>query len=156
MNAEVMSKIISFRKAEKMLFNEARRIREIVFIKEQKVSEEEEFDAFENESKHYLIYQNGNPVGTARWRFIGEKIKLERFAVLKSFRSKGVGNALLDKVLEDVLPFKKAVYLHAQLPALSFYERCGFLKEGAKFMECDIEHYKMSFYNRNIKEQTDD
>ena len=135
--------IKSFFTSEKELFEEARKIRETVFVIEQEVAEEEEFDAYEDLSKHFLIYHGKKAVGTARWRHIGDKIKLERFAVLKEHRDKGYGDKVLEAVLEEVLPLGKPIYLHAQLKAMPFYKRRGFKKVGEMFSECNIDHYKM-------------
>ena len=122
-------------------------IREKVFVLEQQVPREEEYDAFEAFSKHYLATYGGVPCGAARWRTTEQGVKLERFAVLPEYRNKHVGGKVLEGVLEDVLadhPDKK-IYLHAQLPAVNFYKRHGFITEGEKFSECDIEHYKMVY-----------
>src|SRR5690554_7216493 len=77
-------------------------IRHVVFVKEQEVSPEEEYDEFESISTHFLAQVDGQPAGTARWRNTGKDIKLERFAVLKPMRGKGVGQALVKAVLEDI------------------------------------------------------
>ena len=122
-------------------------IRKKVFVVEQNVDTEDEFDEFEKESTHFLLKLNKNPIGTARWRIIGEKIKLERFAVLQEFRNGGYGNILLSAILEDVVPRNREIYLHAQLKAIPFYERQGFIKVGDEFKECNILHYKMLFQN---------
>tara|TARA_B100001109_G_C18861663_1_gene474314 strand:- start:3489 stop:3944 length:456 start_codon:yes stop_codon:yes gene_type:complete len=143
MNTDFELKVTPFKTTDKMAFEQARKIRELVFVMEQEVDEREEFDNFEKESTHYLLMADNQAVGTARWRFIGDKIKLERFAVLKEFRGKQMGDALLQKVIADVLPFQKPVYLHAQLKAIPFYSRRGFEKVGELFLECDIEHFKM-------------
>lgn len=135
--------IKTFFTSNKELFAQARSIREKVFIEEQKVDESDEFDEFEDLSKHYLIFDEDRAVGTARWRHIGDQIKLERFAVLEAHRGKKIGDQILKAVLEEVLPLKKTIYLHAQLKAIPFYERRGFKKVGNMFSECDIEHYKM-------------
>ncbi|MDQ3190694.1 MAG: GNAT family N-acetyltransferase [Bacteroidota bacterium] len=119
-------------------------IRKKVFVEEQNVRAEEEFDEFENFSQHYLAFYNEIPVATARWRHTIKGIKLERFAVLKDFRNKNIGNLILREVLKDVIPFKKTIYLHAQLPAVKFYKREGFIEEGDLFYECNIAHYTMS------------
>ena len=121
-------------------------IRKIVFVDEQKVSREEEFDQFEKGSLHYLGFVDNKPSGTARWRFTDKGIKLERFAVLKELRGKGVAAAILEKVLSDVKPFDKKIYLHAQVTAVGFYEKYGFKKEGPMFSEANIDHYTMSYY----------
>lgn len=120
-------------------------IRRTVFVDEQHVEENEEFDAFEESSIHYLGLWNGTPAGTARWRITKNGIKLERFAVLPEFRNKGVGAGILRKVLADTIPSGVPLYLHAQLTAQVFYERNGFEKHGDIFEECGILHYKMFF-----------
>ncbi len=120
-------------------------IRQKVFVEEQKVAPEEEYDEFEDSSAHYLATFDGTPAGVARWRETDKGVKLERFAVLKEFRNKEVGAHVLKAVLKDVLPqhADKTIYLHAQLPAIPFYARHGFEKTGPQFSECDIEHFKM-------------
>lgn len=128
---------------------EAFAIREKVFVEEQHVSKEEEYDEFEESSVHFLaISEEGTPCGTARWRFTEKGVKLERFAVLKEFRGKGVGAALVGRVLEDLSLHPEARdkmrYLHAQLTAVPLYEKFGFRKEGDQFDECGILHYKMT------------
>lgn len=143
MNTDFNPKVNSFKTDEKVLFEKARVIRDKVFVQEQNVAEEEEFDEFEDESLHYLLYVDNKAIGTARWRHIGNKVKLERFAVLKEYRGKGYGDFLVKTVLKDALKEGKTIYLHAQLKAIPLYERSGFKKVGDLFMECDIEHYKM-------------
>lgn len=135
--------IKSFFTSDKELFNQARHIREVVFVQEQEVEEEEEFDQFEDVSKHFLVFDGAKAVGTARWRHIGDKVKLERFAVLKEYRNRNYGDQVLKAVLDEVTTFGKPIYLHAQLKAIPFYERRGFVKVGEMFSECDIDHYKM-------------
>lgn len=134
-----------FKSDNNFLFFHAKVIRKKVFVIEQKVRPEEEFDEFENESTHYLAYCGARQVGTARWRFTGDGIKLERFAVIEKYRNLAIGTAILNKVLEDVKNEGKKIYLHAQLPAVKFYERAGFVKEGDQFSECNIEHFKMVY-----------
>ena len=120
-------------------------IREKVFVEEQQVPAADEYDQYEKTAHHYLATQNGVPCGAARWRQTDKGIKLERFAVLPAYRNQEVGSHILHKVLQDVKAAHpdKTVYLHAQLPAVSFYERQSFETVGDMFSECDILHYKM-------------
>ena len=118
-------------------------IRKKVFVEEQRVSEADEFDEFEKESQHYLLKIDGKPIATARWRFIGDKIKCERFAMLSEYRNKGFGSELLSELIKDVKGKSDRVYLHAQLKAIPFYKRFGFIKVWDQFTECEIEHYMM-------------
>src|SRR5205085_9927089 len=104
-------------------------------VEEQQVSREEEYDQFEESSRHYLVYVDEKPVGTSRWRKTESGIKLERFAVLKEHRNSGAGTAILNKVLEDVIPLKEKIYLNAQVTALNFYLKAGFVVEGDEFIE---------------------
>lgn len=122
-------------------------IREQVFVLEQQVPRDAEYDAFEGTAKHYLATYKGVPCGAARWRETGKGVKLERFAVLEPFRNKNVGAHLLQEVLKDIKTTHAAhqIYLHAQLPAVNFYKRHGFVAEGGMFSECDIQHYKMVY-----------
>jgi len=135
--------ITPFTTSDKELFQQAREIRDVVFIQEQKVEEQDEFDEFEDSSEHFLMTFNDKAIGTARWRVIRDKVKLERFAVLKEFRGKQYGEQLLKAVINSAQKENLKMYLHAQLKAIPFYERQGFSKVGDLFVECEIEHYKM-------------
>ncbi|WP_192345989.1 GNAT family N-acetyltransferase [Algoriphagus sp. Y33] len=122
-------------------------IREQVFVIEQEVDPKEEYDEFESISKHFLACLDDKPVGTARWRITSNGVKLERFAVMKDARGKGVGQALVAAVLSDIKENPdtqgRKKYLHAQLTAVPLYSKFGFEKEGDMFEECNILHYKM-------------
>ena len=122
-------------------------IRELVFVVEQEVDAAEEYDEFEDSSVHFLAKVEGTPVGTARWRFTQNGVKMERFAVLKVARGKGVGQALVAAVLGDIDQHPdtkgKKKYLHAQINAMPLYAKFGFQVVGDQFEECAILHYKM-------------
>jgi predicted GNAT family N-acyltransferase len=123
-------------------------IRRKVFVEEQQVPAEEEYDEYEASSRHFLaLDSSGKPCGTARWRTTPKGIKLERFAVLADARGKGVGAALVASVLEDIAQqphaAQRELYLHAQLTAMPLYAKFGFKPEGEEFEECGIRHYLM-------------
>jgi predicted GNAT family N-acyltransferase len=123
-------------------------IREKVFVGEQNVPADAEYDQYDRAgtTRHYLARVEGQPAGAARWRPTNHGVKLERFAVLPEFRNQGVGEALVHRVLADVraeAPDAAQVYMHAQLRAIPLYERNGFRKVGEMFEECDIQHYQM-------------
>ena len=88
------------------------KIRKRVFIKEQQIPASIEIDENENKSFYILAYFESKPVGTARWRDSMEGIKLERFAVLKQFRKKGIGSALTDFIIDRV-PKDRKIYLNS-------------------------------------------
>ena len=125
----------------------AKKVRFEVFVIGQGVPAEEEIDAFEAESFHFIAYFDQKPAGAARWRFTENGVKLERFAVLEEFRSKGIGSALVEAVMNDIDNHpdstNKLRYLHSQLQALKLYQKFGFKEEGPMFQECDIDHFKM-------------
>jgi predicted GNAT family N-acyltransferase len=117
-------------------------IRREVFVDEQNCPPELEWE-FEEESNHFLATVDGEPAGACRWRKTDKGYKLERFAVLKKFRGFGVGQELVKAVLNDLPMDADYVYMHAQIQALSLYERFNFVKTGPEFEEAGIRHYKM-------------
>ena len=119
------------------------RIRNLVFVDEQGCPPELEI-ANEEESIHFLAFSDQDPCGAARWRKTNKGFKLERFAVLREFRGKGIGAALLDAVLNDLPSGDDPVYLNAQLGAVSFYERFQFIQQGDIFVEAGIQHKQMA------------
>lgn len=141
----LVSKKVS--KADQENWQLVRSIRETVFVIEQEVPIEDEYDEFDETATHFLILDNNEPAGTCRWRFTANGIKLERYAVLSSKRGKGVGSKLVEATLADIASnpeaAKKQKYLHAQVSAVFLYEKFGFKKEGDQFDECGIMHYKM-------------
>lgn len=121
-------------------------IRKEVFVEEQNCPPELEWE-HEEESVHFMAIVDNEPAGAARWRKTGNGYKLERFAVLKKFRAIGVGQALVKAVLADLPEDANPIYLHAQIQAVSLYEKFRFEKSGAEFEEAGIRHYKMMLNN---------
>lgn len=117
-------------------------IRRKVFVEEQECPPGLEWE-YEEESKHFLATVNLVPAGACRWRQTDKGYKLERFAVLKEFRGKGVGQQLVRTVLSDLPANADYIYLHAQVSAVGLYEKFGFEKIGEQFEEAGIRHYKM-------------
>jgi predicted GNAT family N-acyltransferase len=142
-----MFKVKRFSTENTDLAEKAIAIRRTVFVEEQGVDANLEYD-HEEECTHYLLFLGDKPVATARWRETGKGIKLERFAVLSQFRNRGIGDIILKEVLKDVSSLEKVVYLHSQLKAIPFYERNGFHKEGDLFTEAGIGHFLMKYADR--------
>lgn len=119
-----------------------RLVRETVFILEQKVPEEEEWDELDPKCQHVIARDAGNrPIGTGRLTPDG---KIGRMAVLPEWRGRGVGDALLRALLEQAQARGwREVSLHAQVHAMGFYSRHGFEPYGERFMEAGIEHQAM-------------
>lgn len=120
-------------------------IRRKVFVEEQGVPEEHVFDYFEDDSMHYLVFVDKNPVGTARWRKQSIGIKMERFAVIREYRNRGLGSSLLNAMLGDLRDKYSYIYLNAQESAVSFYLQRGFQVEGPEFVIAGVPHYKMLY-----------
>ena len=121
-------------------------VRRIVFIEEQHVPEALELDESDRICHHVLVRDADNkPVGTGR---IGPDGRIGRMAVLKEYRGQGVGSALLAALLDYARQEQyDAVYLHAQLDAIPFYENHGFIANGETFMDAGIPHRTM-FYKK--------
>lgn len=126
----------------------SRQIRYQVFVEEQHVPEELEYDEYESTSHHYLLFADSKGAATCRWRETSGGIKLERFAVLPVHRGKGFGALMLQHLLDEVIPMNRKIYLHAQVQVCDFYSKYGFAKEGERFEEAGIQHFKMSYINR--------
>ena len=124
-------------------------IRRDVFVKEQNISEKIEFDDENFDATYFIAQYNNIFVGTARYRFTDLGIKLERFAVLKSYRNLGIGKELVLYILNSIKD-KKSIYLHAQESVTNFYSRLGFKRIGSQFFEAEIPHQKM-IYNHRYK-----
>ena len=137
-----MIEIIKFQFKNTELMKTAHNIRHEVFVIGQNCPEEIEWE-FEEDSTHFLVFDNKEAVATARHRETNNGYKLERFAVLESKRGNGYGHIVLKSILEDLSNFNGNIYIHAQLDVIPFYEKMGFEKEGDLFIEANITHYKM-------------
>ncbi len=118
-----------------------RYIRTDVFIEEQHVPEEMEWDEYDDACVHVLVKSNNDAIATGR---ILENGQIGRMAVLKSYRQSGVGSKILEKLLSVAeLKNMKAVFLNSQIDAVSFYRKFGFEEEGDVFDDAGIPHLKM-------------
>jgi predicted GNAT family N-acyltransferase len=117
-------------------------VRKTVFIEEQHVPEELEWDEFDPVSIHALaVSPSGAAVGTARLLPDGH---IGRMAVLKAWRGGGIGSAMLQRLLDEARHRGVSeVILNAQITAAAFYAKFGFQVSGNEFMEAGIPHVKM-------------
>lgn len=128
-----------------------RPLREEVFVLEQGVPIEEEWDEWDAGSEHAIASTvDGEPIGTARLlpRMLPQilELRIGRMAVLKAWRRRGVGAALLAALVERAATRgAQSIVLHAQTHATGFYRRCGFVAEGGEFFEAGIAHHTMRF-----------
>ncbi len=137
--------IIRFNYDDEFHFIQASNIRKKVFVEEQEVDRDLEFDGLDKYCQHYLVFDNNRAIATARWRKTDKGIKIERFAVLKEYRNEGVGKFMLHTMINDLDSLDVMFYLHAQESAVKFYEKFGFRIEGEQFIEANIVHYKMCY-----------
>jgi len=118
-----------------------RHIRKTVFIEEQNVPIELEWDEFDDAATHFLALLGDKPCATARLKDDGQ---IGRMAVLKEYRNKKIGSQLLKFIL---LTAKRrdtsSPFLHAQTQIIDFYKKHGFTEEGEMFLDANILHKKM-------------
>lgn len=119
-------------------------IRIRVFVQEQRVPAQIELDRDDQRAAHLLATIGGKAVGTARVVMKHGDAKIGRMAVLKSYRRKGIGAALLKRAIALTKRSRtRRVYLNAQLSVIGFYQRTGFRAIGRVFTEAGIPHRKM-------------
>lgn len=121
---------------------ELRAVRETVFVHEQQVPLEEEWDALDPLCRHVIARDTaGLPIGTGR---LTPEHRIGRMAVLVDWRGQGVGEAMLAALMAEARKQGwPAVSLNAQVSAEVFYARQGFIPEGERFVEAGIEHQSM-------------
>ncbi len=119
-----------------------RAVRFPVFVEEQAVPEEMEWDSDDADALHLLAEDgDGRPIGTARLLPSGQ---IGRMAVLRQWQGKGVGSALLRRLLEEGRGLgHPPPFLNAQVQAIPFYRRHGFEPLGDVFDEAGIPHRRM-------------
>jgi predicted GNAT family N-acyltransferase len=129
----------------KELGEPARQVRDAVFVAEQKVPREIEWDEHDAVSRHVIALDaDGGAIGTGRLLTRGKPGHIGRMAVLTDWRGKGVGRALLERLLEEAaVQNMRYLALHAQTQASGFYRRFGFVEKGPEFMEAGIPHRTM-------------
>ena len=116
-------------------------IRKTVFIDEQQVPIELEWDEFDEHCTHFLISISGEFIATGRLKSDGQ---IGRMAVLAQHRRNGAGTILLNHILNYAQEIKlNKVYCHAQLTALDFYKTAGFTPTGEIFIDANIPHQAM-------------
>jgi len=116
-----------------------------VFIEEQNVPPELEQDGLDDDCLHVLAEDaEGRPIGTGRLRGDGGIAYIQRMAVLREQRGRGVGAAML-QALTDAARAQgvRELQLHAQISARAFYERAGWQAHGEVYLEAGIPHVDM-------------
>lgn len=122
-------------------------LRKEVFVEEQGVPLEDEFDEFDTldgQCEHVLVYHEEQPVGTGRIRVVDGTGKLERICIRKSYRQFGLGKVII-QTLEEIAKDKRIgrIKLHGQTHAENFYKKLGYQTSSDMFMEDGIPHILM-------------
>lgn len=120
-------------------FEELRYVRNLVFVEEQQIPPDLEFDELDRQCHHFIARDaKCRPIGTGR---LSPEGKIGRMAVLQKWRRQRVGESLLHAIIGKARNLDLTlVTANAQLTALGFYEKVGFSKEGETFMEAGIPH----------------
>jgi len=120
-------------------------VRRDVFIEEQGVSEDEEMDGRDDDAAQFVAYDDDYAVGTARVRTPEESVgKVERVAVRETYRRRGVGKALMERVEAWANDHGfEALKLHAQTHVEQFYADLGYETTSDVFEEAGIDHVAM-------------
>ncbi|NNH01344.1 GNAT family N-acetyltransferase [Acinetobacter sp. ANC 5414] len=123
------------------LQNDAKLIREQVFIQEQQIAAEDEWDAEDAVSLHFVVYDQDQPIATAR---LLQNNSVGRVAVLKSHRGLGIGKLLMQQIIQQAkYEQREFLKLSSQVHAMQFYAALGFKVEGEQYLDCGIPHIDM-------------
>lgn len=119
-------------------------IRSTVFIDEQQVPDDLEWDSEDETALHFLLFENETPVAVARLIQEEENAKIGRMAVLKTHRGKGAGAELMKALVRACADLGiEAIRLSAQTHAQPFYQRFGFFPKGDIYPDAGIDHVDM-------------
>ncbi len=121
-------------------------LRTMVFVREQGVPQELEWDAEDHSALHAVVLDNrGHALATGRLLHHAPGVaRIGRMAVAREWRGQGLGRQVLHALMQAALDRgDHRVILHAQTSARGFYERAGFQPHGALFAEAGIEHIEM-------------
>ena len=111
------------------LQNDAKLIREQVFIQEQQIAVEDEWDAEDVIALHFVVLDQHQPIATAR---LLKNNSVGRVAVLKEYRGKGIGRLLMLEIIQQAKHQQREfLKLSAQVHAIAFYEKMGFVHTGS-------------------------
>lgn len=119
-----------------------RAVRREVFVEEQGVAEDDEWDGLDPRARHWVAESStGEAIATARVLPTGQ---LGRMAVRAGYRGQGIGRALLEEVLRVLAAEgQPAPFLNAQTQVIGFYQRFGFEAVGPVFEDAGIPHRRM-------------
>lgn len=119
-------------------------IREKVFIEEQEVTSQLEWDGMDKDTIHFLAFKDKKGVGCARAFVIQNRMQLGRMAVLREYRGEGIGSALIETAITLAkLNQLSGIYISAQCHAIDFYKKFGFEVTSDIYLDAEIPHRDM-------------
>jgi len=122
-------------------------IRHEVFVKEQGIAEDDEFDGTDSSCTHLVIYEHNKPIATGRIMIEHDHYKIGRVAVLKPHRGRQLGVGIMQAIIDACCQMgDERQTLNAQVSAMGFYEKLGFTPYGEQFDEAGIPHIAMEHY----------
>lgn len=143
--------IHSFSSDNSEKFNQAINIRFKVFTDEFSIDKDIEFDGLDyGDTVHYLVLVNNKPVATLRWRIISDGIIIERLAVLKEYRHKGIGTLLLRYVLDELKVSKRSIILYSDLSLKKFFEHNHFKVDSNAHNNENSDKLKMIYIRKYV------
>ncbi len=136
--------------------SEAFAIRREVFIEEQGCTEEDEFDEFDENALHLLVYVDKEPAATGRIWHNGKHFMIGRIAVRKKFRGQKIGDLTVRLLLNKSFNSgAEILHIHAQTYIKEFYKKFGFKEHGEEFIEAGRPHYAMSVGKDEVRYPSD-
>jgi predicted GNAT family N-acyltransferase len=137
--------MIVVKTASNALLEQALKLRRAVFVVEQHVPEEAEFDWLDETAEHLVAVEGGLVVGTCRLVVDREQMVLQRVAVDSAQRGRGIGSMLVAEAGQrGRAAGVQRIDMHAQLHAVGIYESAGFVAHGKPFDEDGIQHIAMT------------
>lgn len=135
---------VTYRQLKSEEFPQAMEIRLKVFVEEQQVPVEEEYDSHDDTAQHFGVFLEGQLVGTGRLVTQDQIGRIGRVAILSEYRGRGFGSRLINTIVATgQKQGLEEFVLGAQIQALDFYAQLGFVVEGEVFIDGGIPHRTM-------------
>jgi predicted GNAT family N-acyltransferase len=124
-------------------YDAIRAVRSDVFLIEQAIPPELEYDDDDLTCIHAVAWDHSRPIGTARLD-INQQGRIGRVSVLKEYRRQGIGSMLM-QTLENEAKSKglQRIWFHSQVSAVPFYLALGYRPYGEEYLEANIPHLSM-------------
>ena len=119
-------------------------IRRTVFIEEQHVPENLEWDGIDADCRHVLAQDTSRKIAIGTGRLVADG-QIGRMAILSHYRGRGIGSGILRQLIELARrDGHRLIYIHSQLTAVNFYQKANFKVSGNTFIDAGIAHVKMT------------